>query len=193
MENSTGLRIPWRMLKEKLVMTDADTGKVMYATTFQDHLPGPKIGKMTVVETLYRNKTSLEAIFRIIDKDNSGNLSIVRPTESDVYPNKLAHVLPPAGYITLDEFSEACSLLSKHIPNSVPQEQLLDICRSMDMNKDGQVDLNEFLETFRLVDIHREVESPTCDFDDSSSCDGTTSATTNRKPEENVERTTNQL
>jgi len=40
------------------------------------------------------------------------------------------------------------------MPEPIPQEQLIDICKSMDINKDGQVDLNEFLETFRLVDIH---------------------------------------
>lgn len=72
MENATGLSIPWRMLREKLVTT-VENNKVIYMTTFQDHIPGPKNNQSTVVETLYRNKSSLEAIFRIIDKDNSGN------------------------------------------------------------------------------------------------------------------------
>lgn len=86
----------------------------------------------TVVDTLYRNKASLEAVFRIIDKDNSG-------------------------YISLEEFSDACELINKHMPNPITKDQLLDICRLMDMNKDGLVDLNEFLETFRMVDQkHRE-------------------------------------
>lgn len=55
------------------------------------------------------------------------------------------------GYITLDEFKDACELLGEHLHH--PQDEVLDICRSMDINKDGLVDLNEFLETFRLVDM----------------------------------------
>lgn len=43
-------------------------------------------------------------------------------------------------------------MIREHIPNPITQEQLLDICKLMDMNKDGFVDLNEFLETFRMVD-----------------------------------------
>jgi Ca2+-binding EF-hand superfamily protein len=56
------------------------------------------------------------------------------------------------GFISLDEFAEACELLQKHLPEHDTKEQLLDICKLMDINKDGLVDLNEFLETFRLCE-----------------------------------------
>lgn len=83
-----------------------------------------------MAESLYRNKTSLETIFRILDKDNSGQIS-------------------------LDEFGEACHLLHKHLPEHDTEEDLLEMCKMMDINKDGLVDLNEFLEAFRLCDQAR--------------------------------------
>lgn len=52
----------------------------------------------------------------------------------------------------MEEFSEACQLIGKYMPNPMTQEQLVDICRLMDINKDGLVDLNEFLESFRLAE-----------------------------------------
>lgn len=58
----------------------------------------------------------------------------------------------PPGFITLEEFSEACQLIGKYMPNPMTQDQLVDICRLMDINKDGLVDLNEFLESFRLAE-----------------------------------------
>lgn len=57
-----------------------------------------------------------------------------------------------AGFISLDEFAEACELLHKHLPEHDTKEQLMDMCKLMDINKDGLVDLNEFLETFRLCE-----------------------------------------
>ncbi|XP_050671394.1 serine/threonine-protein phosphatase rdgC [Leptidea sinapis] len=135
MEETTHLGLPWRMLKDKLVRTEPDSRRVRYMDTFD--LSATKFGRksdtQTVVETLYKNKQSLEAIFKILDKDNSG-------------------------YITLEEFSEACQLIGKYMPNPLTQEQLVDICRLMDINKDGLVDLNEFLESFRLAEknLHEE-------------------------------------
>lgn len=83
-----------------------------------------------MADSLYRNKSSLEAIFRILDKDNSGQIS-------------------------LEEFGEACHLLHKHLPEHDTEEDLLEMCKMMDINKDGLVDLNEFLEAFRLCDQAR--------------------------------------
>lgn len=61
------------------------------------------------------------------------------------------------GYITLEEFKDACDLLGEHL--EYPQEQALNFCKAMDINKDGLVDLNEFLETFRLVDMEKNQAS----------------------------------
>lgn len=63
-----------------------------------------------------------------------------------------------SGFITLEEFSEACQLIGKYMPNPMTQEQLVDICRLMDINKDGLVDLNEFLESFRLAERSLQYE-----------------------------------
>lgn len=54
----------------------------------------------------------------------------------------------------------------------ITHDQLVEICRVMDMNKDGLVDLNEFLETFRLVDqdLHRNTLAHKITNDESLFC-----------------------
>ncbi|XP_035901399.1 serine/threonine-protein phosphatase rdgC isoform X3 [Anopheles stephensi] len=141
LESATNLGLPWRMLKDKLAPADNPTAssvatvtEVSYRKTLHlldtDSFKSAQNGTTSVAESLYKNKSSLEAIFRILDKDNSGQIS-------------------------LEEFGEACELLRRHFPHNT-HEQLLDMCRMMDINKDGLVDLNEFLETFRLCENAKE-------------------------------------
>jgi len=60
------------------------------------------------------------------------------------------------GYISMEEFSEACDLLGQHLSSPIPRQQIIEMAKSMDMNKDGYIDLNEFLETFRIVSTENE-------------------------------------
>lgn len=60
----------------------------------------------------------------------------------------------------MEEFGEACDLLERHLPGTDTREQLLEMCKMMDINKDGSVDLNEFLEAFRLCEQARRGEAP---------------------------------
>lgn len=116
---------------------------------YEQKIDGANSEKIT--DTLYTNRANLEAIFRMMDLDSNG-------------------------LISMDEFKEACTLLSGkfdtlfliifylyvvlklcnapigYLPNC-SVDQLLDNCRMMDMNKDSLVDLNEFLEAFRLCQL----------------------------------------
>lgn len=106
------------------------TNLLLFLTIFFSLQRMAQAGSTSVAESLYKNKSSLETIFKILDKDNSG-------------------------YISLDEFDEACELLRQHFPYET-HEQLMEMCRMMDINKDGLVDLNEFLEAFRLCESTKE-------------------------------------
>lgn len=56
------------------------------------------------------------------------------------------------GQISLDEFRDCCRLIQQHDPASTLTDQSIDeMAHTMDLNKDGFINLNEFLEAFRLV------------------------------------------
>ncbi|XP_075706901.1 serine/threonine-protein phosphatase with EF-hands 1 [Rhinoderma darwinii] len=121
------LDLPWRTLRSKLARLAFD-GSVEYLSCFEDLQIEKSIKEVqpSLVETLYRYKADLEIIFNIIDKDHSGLISI-------------------------EEFHQTWKLFSSHLHISIDDSTIDDLAHSIDSNKDGSIDFNEFLEAFRVV------------------------------------------
>ena len=52
----------------------------------------------------------------------------------------------------MQEFEDALVILMKQLNLDIKQKEIRDIAHSLDINKDGHIDFNEFLEAFRIVD-----------------------------------------
>ncbi|XP_034290211.1 serine/threonine-protein phosphatase with EF-hands 1 [Pantherophis guttatus] len=127
MESVLNLDIPWRTLHSRLVCLASD-GSVEYLSCFDNLeiiLPIKEV-QPYLVETLCRYKADLEIIFNMIDQDHSG-------------------------LISADEFRQTWKLFNAHVKNDVSDESIDSLARTMDFNKDGSIDFNEFLEAFHIV------------------------------------------
>lgn len=125
MENVTGLSVPWRALADRLVSMSSDGRYVHYKQNItisvgaKDELSQSYSGTIRnqqmqngVTETLYRHKSTLETLFRFMDKDNSG-------------------------LVSMHEFIEACSILGQFTKSNLSREYVEQIAESIDFNKDG--------------------------------------------------------
>lgn len=56
------------------------------------------------------------------------------------------------GCISLEEFEEAWKLVSQHRSVTFTTDEVHRMATNIDLNRDGQIDFNEFLEAFRIVD-----------------------------------------
>uniref|UniRef100_A0A0N5CQ86 Serine/threonine-protein phosphatase n=1 Tax=Thelazia callipaeda TaxID=103827 RepID=A0A0N5CQ86_THECL len=132
-EKVSRLKLPWHALVARLTTLTDDGKNVMYkqspaAVQFQGGKKGTAQEKCDIVETLYKHKSTLETLFRFMDKvDNSG---LVSP----------------------DQFLDTCKILGQYTRSPLEETNLEQIAESIDFNKDGYIDLNELLEAFRLVD-----------------------------------------
>ncbi|NXD78866.1 PPE1 phosphatase, partial [Halcyon senegalensis] len=127
MESVLQLELPWRMLRSQLAQMNPD-GEVDFMSCFYDLKIGQPIkeAQPALVETLCRYRKDLEIIFNIIDKDHSG-------------------------LISLEEFGQTWKLFTSHLGIDVSDESIDKLVLSIDYNKDGHIDFNEFLEAFHVV------------------------------------------
>uniref|UniRef100_A0A3Q2D465 Serine/threonine-protein phosphatase with EF-hands n=1 Tax=Cyprinodon variegatus TaxID=28743 RepID=A0A3Q2D465_CYPVA len=124
------LGLPWRVLRPQLV-NRAQYGMLNYQQWIRELSitePKPEVSDTSIMETMYKQHSNLETIFRIIDTDHSG-------------------------LISFEEFRQTWKLLSSHLKMEISDKAIADLAQSMDFNKDGSIDINEFMEAFRLVDL----------------------------------------
>ncbi len=53
----------------------------------------------------------------------------------------------------MQEFTDVCGFLGNHNQSAFDEKQIMDLATSIDLDKNGVIDFNEFLEAFRMVDI----------------------------------------
>ncbi|XP_028270396.1 serine/threonine-protein phosphatase with EF-hands 2 [Parambassis ranga] len=133
-ESVMNLNLPWRMLCSQLFKNN--DGMIDYNEWFNElAIKGASADHIdqSLLETLYRHRSTLETIFRIVDTDNSG-------------------------FISMEDFRQTWKLLSVYLKMEITDEAISDLAVAIDTNHDGSIDIDEFMEAFRLTDKKSRLE-----------------------------------
>ncbi|KAI5936585.1 Serine/threonine-protein phosphatase with EF-hands 2 [Manis javanica] len=142
-QHHLGFHLPWRLGSHRGVCVTPETAEdaeaaageqlnsnVLKYKFWLEDSAREQLGHANIqsgfLETLYQNRSNLKTIFRVMDSDHSG-------------------------YISLDEFGQTWKLFSSHMNTDVTDDCVCNLVRSIDFNKDGHIDINEFQDTFHLV------------------------------------------
>ncbi|TSK67215.1 Serine/threonine-protein phosphatase with EF-hands 2 [Bagarius yarrelli] len=112
-------------------------------------------------EKLFAHRSELMAAFQQYDIYRTGRISTnewAQVVESVLRLDLPWRTLRPHlvrlasdGNISIEEFRQTWKLFSSHLGVDVDERAIDDMARSIDYNKDGSIDFNEFLEAFRVV------------------------------------------
>ncbi|XP_063753529.1 serine/threonine-protein phosphatase with EF-hands 2 isoform X2 [Eleginops maclovinus] len=135
-ESVLRLGLPWRIMRSQLVTGRSADGSIDYYEWFNElAIKGANADHIdqSLLETLYRHRSTLETIFRIVDTDNSG-------------------------FITMEDFRQTWKLLSVYLKMEITEDAISDLAVTIDSNQDGSIDIEEFMEAFRLTDKKSRLE-----------------------------------
>lgn len=66
--------------------------------------------------------------------------------------------LTSPGFITIEDFRQTWKLLSVYLKMEITDEAISDLAVTIDSNQDGSIDIDEFMEAFRLTDKKSRLE-----------------------------------
>ncbi|GAB1604492.1 hypothetical protein Ahia01_000730700 [Argonauta hians] len=114
------LKITWHLIVRRICEVNKN-GMIDYKRTFSRL----EISNYSVKDVVQSNREILESIFRTLDADNSGN-------------------------VTMEEFINAMEIFQRFSDLQLSKEELQNLGQCIDVDKDGMIDINEFFEAFRL-------------------------------------------
>ncbi|TMW58511.1 hypothetical protein Poli38472_010070 [Pythium oligandrum] len=141
MEEVLDLSLDWNALQP--LLTSLDEGVVPYkgflarynaaggvggaAKEGEDTADPERLKRRQAFNTLYRHRARLEALFRVLDRDGNGT-------------------------ITLDELENGIKLLNEHLPEGMKafSTNAMDFMSMLDFSHDNELNINEFMEGFRI-------------------------------------------
>ncbi|CAF4197975.1 unnamed protein product, partial [Rotaria magnacalcarata] len=122
MTNVLQIDLPWITLRSKLVQEDKQG--ILYNTMFDEYARDNTKFQFNsgIMEDLYVCKDLLIRLFNLIDQDHSG-------------------------FISLNEFSDVLKLLlyDGNDTDGVNEANIAELSSAMDLDKNGRIDINEFL------------------------------------------------
>lgn len=139
MEDVLDLSLDWKALQPLLTAMDAD-GMVPYNDFLARYnaeggmkgsngeaTDAAHLKRRSAFNSLYRHRSRLEALFRVLDRDGSGT-------------------------ITVDEMDSGIKLLNEHLPAGTKMFDMTgaELMKIMDFTHDGEININEFMEGFRI-------------------------------------------
>lgn len=121
--NVLKMKLPWRLIVHKICDVDSNN-KVHYERTFKI-LDVTRSTEHPVADLVYANREILETIFRTFDADNSGT-------------------------ITMREFKDGMQIFQTCTHRNFKESDIDKFGKNMDFDKNGNIDINEFFEAFRI-------------------------------------------